>query len=193
MSKSAQLCIKERDIKTAYKRYTDATPRWQSYWYDVCKQILENPKCRKADKEAYKVHPKLKTIEKVKAPTVCDKSIVWNCDPLPKEKGVEQVYIVKFLDRLKNVIVWGKVGTTTRSMRARMLEELKYYHKDGARSVVIERVYDCGDVPAESLESYIRAYFSKTNPTAFKKNDRFRGMELDLETVDRLFAEWQAI
>lgn len=193
MSKSAELCIAERDIKTAYKNYVNATPRWKEYWYNTCKEILEHPKCRKADKNRYKVHPRLKTIEKVPLPKVKATNISWDC-PIPEdEEGKEQVYIVEFLGRKNECIIWGKVGTTTRTILQRILEELKYYYKDGVRKAIIRRAYDCGDVPAESLESYIRAHFSKVNPTTFKKNDRFKSLALDPLVCDRLYEEWLAI
>lgn len=191
MNKSAKMCIEENDFKSAFQRYEKANRQWKEYWYETCKTILESPKCKKEYKDKYVVHPRLKTIEKLNAPSVPSTAIIWECEPLAVEKGVEQLYIVRFLDRHKQTIIYGKVGTTTRSIKQRMNEELKYYHDSGAKYVVVERVYDCSGIPAEGLESLIRAYFIKHNPTAFKKNDRFCGMPLNLEEVDKLIALWE--
>ena len=81
-----------------------------------------------------------------------------------------------------------KIGTTTREVRKRLVEELKNktYKEMGCVRAVINRVYDCGELPAEGLESYFRAMYIKQFPNSFKKNDRFMNTFFDLKKADEI-------
>ena len=71
-------------------------------------------------------------------------------------------------------------------------EELRsptYKNLNCARAV-IKRVYNCGSVPAEGLESYFRAHYIKEFPNSFKKNDRFMNEFFNFEVADRLVADY---
>ena len=58
-------------------------------------------------------------------------------------------------------LVCSKIGTTTRKVAQRLKEELRSdtYKKMGAVRCIIHRVYDCGKIPAEGLESLFRANY----------------------------------
>lgn len=100
-------------------------------------------------------------------------------------EGAQLVYLVRLLDR-DGELVWSKVGTTTRSIKKRMSEHLRYYRKYGVTDIVVTRVWDCGELPAEGLESEFRAKYMKKYPGTFRKNDRFAGVEFDLAEADRI-------
>jgi hypothetical protein len=70
----------------------------------------------------------------------------------------------------------------------RMREELSSptYTRMGAVRAVVDRVYDCGNIPAEGLESYFRAEYIKQFPNSFKKNDRFINEDFDLAQADEI-------
>ena len=86
------------------------------------------------------------------------------------------------------------MGTTTRTVIQRLKEELRSntYKKIGCVRAVVNRVYDCGDIPAEGLESYFRALYIKRYPQSFKKNDRFMNEWFDLAEADKIVATYFA-
>jgi hypothetical protein len=114
--------------------------------------------------------------------------IEWNgIEQMPK--GVQQGYLIRLLDRNKQLI-WSKVGTTTDKTGVRMTQHLRYYKKDGVRFVEVVRLWDCNGLDAEGLESMFRAHYIRKHPGTFRKNDRFTGVEFDLEEADRLMENY---
>lgn len=103
----------------------------------------------------------------------------------------EICYLFEFYTKEK-VFICSKVGTTTRTVRERLKEELGHdtYKKMGAEFAVVHRVYKCGEIPAEGLESRIRAEYIKKYPKAFKKNDRFIGEYFDFKLCDAIAKEY---
>ena len=84
--------------------------------------------------------------------------------------------------------ICSKVGTTTRTVQERIREELRSdtYKKMGAVRCIIHRVYDCGEIPAEGLESMFRATYIRKYPNSFHKNDRFIKQKFDLAEADKI-------
>lgn len=107
-------------------------------------------------------------------------------------EGSQLVYLIRLLDR-DGGLVWSKVGTTTRTMEKRMAEHLRYYKKYGVASIEVTRVYDCGEIPAEGLESEFRSKYMRKYPGAFRKNDRFTGVEFDLAEADAIAQNYLAV
>lgn len=110
----------------------------------------------------------------------------------PKEKGKQWCYLFRFYNA-QGELVCSKVGTTTRSVEQRLKEELRSKTYKDCTSATIDRIYDCGDLPAEGLESRIRAEYIKLYPQSFKKNDRFISVLFDLPAIDNIVAEYLAI
>ena len=120
--------------------------------------------------------------------TTLHPNIEWNdIKPIevPKKEKREQLYLIRMLDEDNN-LVYSKVGTTTRSTKERMKEHLKYYYDNGVRKIVVDRLWECGNMPAEGLESQFRALYIQRFPNSFRKNDRFINVEFDLEEADRI-------
>ena len=86
------------------------------------------------------------------------------------------------------------MGTTTRKVLQRLKEELNSdtYKKIGCTRAVVNRVYDCGNIPAEGLESYFRAMYIRRYPQSFKKNDRFMNEWFDLKEADEIVLKYFA-
>ena len=104
------------------------------------------------------------------------------CPSLGKAKA-EKCYLFKFYDNADNLL-FSKIGTTTRAIKARLKEEIKAYRKGGfdiGKAEICE-VIDCGELPAEGAESICRAEFIRQYKGTFKKNDRFMGV--DIPTTD---------
>lgn len=92
----------------------------------------------------------------------------------------------------RNELVCSKVGTTTRKVLQRLKEELnsETYKKLDCVRAIVRRVYDCGNMPAEDAESFLRAFYIKKYPTSFKKNDRFMIEYFDFNTADELMQSY---
>ena len=119
-------------------------------------------------------------------------NIEWNgIEPIkvPRGEKVQQLYLIRLLDK-DGELVYSKVGTTTRSSQARMKEHLRYYYDNGVRSIQVLRLWNCGNIDAEGLESEFRAHYIRKFPGTFRKNDRFTGVEFDLEEADRIAASY---
>lgn len=108
-------------------------------------------------------------------------------------KDGEQCYLFRFFNDY-NELLCSKVGTTTRTVRQRLIEELrsKTYKGMGATKATIDRIYNCGELPAEGLESLIRSEYIKKYPRSFKKNDRFIGETFDLDFCDQVAQSYLA-
>lgn len=119
-------------------------------------------------------------------------NIDWNgIEPIKVCKGekVQQLYLIRLLDK-DGDLIYSKVGTTTRSTQSRMKEHLCYYYDNGVRSLQVTRLWNCGVMEAEGLESEFRAHYIKAYPGTFKKNDRFINVEFDLEEADHIAASY---
>jgi hypothetical protein len=103
----------------------------------------------------------------------------------PMAKDVNQVYLIRCLDEKKE-LVYTKVGTTTRDTRERMSEHLSKYAKEGVRFIEVKRLWDCGLMPPDGLESEFRAKYIKKYPHTFQQNDRFTRQEVDYEEADHI-------
>ena len=107
--------------------------------------------------------------------------------------GRQLVYLYKFYNE-NNELICSKVGTTTRLPEQRLKEEIKYYRK---RDIPVDHaeicsVIDCGQIPAEGAESITRALFIQRFPTAFKKNDRFFGVDIPTRTFNKFVSNYLA-
>lgn len=191
--KSKELCVVDRDFTTAYAHYKKATARWKEHWYEACAEIYNGEKCPSTVKKSYELNIEEHTVIKVKKTKANTPQIYYNgCEKVEIENGAEILYVIVMRDENKNAIYY-KVGTTTRKVEQRMAEHLDYYRLEGIKYIEINRVADCGTIPAEGLESYLRAKLIRENPTAFKKNDRFIAEEtvkFELEEIDKWIAEY---
>lgn len=117
------------------------------------------------------------------------------------EDKIKQVgnwfYLMRFFNSDK--LVFSKIGTTERTVKERLNSHKRYYEKHALfiDDVIVDRIYDCGNIPPECFESKFRSYYIMKHPNTWKKNDRFFGVEFDLEEADKIvesiFAEAQSL
>ena len=195
MSKSMEWYVENNDFEGALERFESTNARWKGAWFETCEQIFN--KCKEWAK-TYIINPLEKTIKRIvkiqtKRKTKYSESIqiLDGVDLLDNAK--EKCYLFEFLND-NDEMVCSKVGTTTRKVLQRLKEELNSdtYKKLGCVRAVVQRVYDCGEIPAEGLESYFRAMYIKKYPQSFKKNDRFMGQFFDLTEADKIVAQYFA-
>lgn len=154
-------------------------------WFDLMLKLYDRfPAIRKVWEYVENVRALAKRfIKRIKTP-----HIIYSASADYPE-GSQLVYLIRLLDR-DGSLVWSKVGTTTRTMKKRMKEHLRYYRKYGVSDIEVTRIYNCGDLPAEGLESEFRAKYMRKYPGAFRKNDRFTGVEFDLAEADSIVREY---
>ena len=191
MPKSKNKCLEDNDFLEAVERLNNTTPRWKKEWFTVCESIFN--RCNERanqyilDTANYAVR-KLTELQQV-LPKVkkTDISMTDNCVIESNEDRVQKCYLIEFFDE-NNTSICSKVGTTIRTIQERIREELnsKTYKNMGACRCVIHRVYNCGAIPAEGLESYFRSQYIKRYPNSFYKNDRFIKETFDLVEADKI-------
>ena len=100
-------------------------------------------------------------------------------------RGEQAVYFFKFYS--EEVLIFNKVGTSAKDVVARLRDEIgEYSKKFDVRRVEIHRIRSCGSYPAEGAESALRAALLRQYPTAFRKNDRFFGVDIAPEVFDEI-------
>lgn len=181
--------IDNNDLEGCYRRFEQARSNWKDHWWETIESIYNS--CGEWAKQ-YILDPIARTITKITAKVKKSRASKYDTminsqDFNIKENGKEFCYLFEFYDENDNFLC-SKVGTTTRTVRERLIEELrsKTYKNMGAAKVIIHRVYDCGNLPAEGLESLIRSQYIKKYPNSFKKNDRFVGQYFDFDFCDSL-------
>lgn len=94
----------------------------------------------------------------------------------------EQVYLFKFYGA-EPVPIFSKIGTTTRTCKKRVAQEIRAYIKAGfdIQRVDVCKIIQCGEMPAESYESFLRAKLIKEYSNTWVKNDRFFGVDLPVD------------
>lgn len=186
---SKDKCIATNDYVSAIERFNMTSNRWKNYWWDCIEQIYKN--CEEFAKK-YIIDPVnqliSETVEKVRKPrkSKYDEIINSNGYNITAKSG-EICYLFRFFNDMGE-LVCSKVGTTTRTIRQRLAEELRSntYKDMGATHAIVDRVYNCGELPAEGLESLIRSEYIRKYPHSFKKNDRFIGENFDLDYCDKV-------
>ena len=190
MPKPLKQCIAENDFLAALENLHRTTSHWMSHWFQGCLQIMENDPNWKArfvpDYEYLDFSPV--TADNIDFHQVWyhnGKEILVNGDIDLLDEVEQKCYLFRFFDS-NNQLVCSKVGTTTKPILIRIKSELREYAKLDVCTCVIDRIYDCGELPAEGMESYFRAEYIRKHPQAFKKNDRFVSVAFDLIEADHI-------
>lgn len=104
----------------------------------------------------------------------------------------EKFYLIRAFDE-SGKRIFSKVGTTARTVIQRMKEHLKYYEKLGIVEIVVDQIWNCGNIPAEGLESWFRAIYIRKWPDKFNKNDRFFNVDFDLDEAQLYYEKYLAL
>lgn len=118
-----------------------------------------------------------------------DKEIVVECDTKNFYGDSEKFYLIRAFDKNGNRL-FSKVGTTTRGILERMKEHLKSYKELGVVKIIIDKVWSCGNTPAEGFESFFRAIYISKFAKHFKKNDRFFDIDFNLDEADKIYTQY---
>lgn len=104
----------------------------------------------------------------------------------------QMVYFFKFFGA--EGLLFDKIGTTAKNAVSRLRDEIgEYSKKFPIDRVEIHRIRSCGGIPAEGYESELRARLIADHPTAFRKNDRFFGADIDPAVFDEICNQFSAI
>jgi hypothetical protein len=196
--KTASQCIADNDFLSALDRLEHTSANRVGYWFECCLVIMENDPQWKA---MYEPNPDYREFHPITAHGKTaqanfqsawyhnGKEILTNGRVDLLDSAEQKCYLFRFFDSNGN-LVCSKVGTTTKPIMIRIKSELREYAKLDVVTCVIDRVYDCGHLPAEGMESYFRAEYIRRHPTHFRKNDRFFSVAFDLEEADRICADY---
>lgn len=100
-------------------------------------------------------------------------------------KNEQAVYFFKFYNA--DSLEFNKIGTSAKDVVGRLRDEIgEYTKKYPIVRVEICRIRSCGEQPAEGAESALRSELIKRYPTAFRKNDRFFGADIDPTVFDEI-------
>jgi hypothetical protein len=199
--KSAPKCIEENDFISALENLQHANNRWVKHWFNCCITIMENDTQWRAqyepDYEYCEFHPTAKNNVAVQNTLHSiwyynGKEIFTNGKVPLLDSATQKCYLFRFFNT-DGFLVCSKVGTTTKPILDRIKSELREYDKLDVVSCVIDRIYDCGERPAEGMESYFRALYIAKHPTHFRKNDRFFSVSFNLEDADEICAQYLAL
>ena len=205
-SYSANDMILYNDLNGAYQKYQTANARWRNHWWETVVTIFQQSK--KWAKE-FILDPVKRELRRIgeKAADVADKIAaelryhasgafihfapgVISLD-VP---GSEKIYLFKFYEVGNPEPIFSKIGTTTRTCFQRVKEEISYYLRQfDIEGVEVEAIHDCGAMPAESYESFLRAMFTKKFPNTWKKNDRFFGVDISPTDFSKACARFAAL
>lgn len=106
-------------------------------------------------------------------------------------KGEQAVYFFKFYSETS--LEFNKIGTSAKDVVGRLRDEIgEYSKKFDIRKVEIHRIMGLGNFPAEGAESQLRAELIRHYPEAFRKNDRFFGVDIDPEVFDTILESYFA-
>lgn len=124
-------------------------------------------------------------------------TVHWLDETQSKDKpDEEKTYLFRFFENEDDTDpIFSKIGTTTKLCRDRIKDEIAYYEKAGFSIAKVEicEIWHCGDTPAESYESYLRALLIKKYPNTWHKNDRFFGVFLPTELFVKLCSQYAKI
>ena len=193
-NKSMSKCIADNDFLSALENLEHTTKQWANRWFECCLTIMENDSQWKArfepDPEYCEFHPitahgKTAQSQFHSIWYYNGKEILTNGIVRLLDEATQKCYLFRFFD-IDGELVCSKVGTTTNPVLDRIKRELRDYEKLNVVTCVIDRIYDCGQLPAEGMESYFRAEYIRRHPTAFRKNDRFFGVDIAPEVFDEI-------
>ena len=103
----------------------------------------------------------------------------------------QMVYFFKFFGA--EGLLFDKIGTTAKNAVSRLRDEIgEYSKKFPIHRVEIHRIRSCNGIPAEGYESELRSKLIADHPTAFRKNDRFFGADIDPVTFDQICDQYSA-
>jgi hypothetical protein len=207
MAKSSTTYINENDFEGAKIRFERANLRWKRHWFETCVEIAK--KC-KIWFEKYVFDATTLTITEIK------KQVRKKCQQIATNlfqiqngveiefadnygedvDGVEKSYLFKFFIEDNKEFYFTKIGTSARSCLNRLKDEIRYYrNKSGFNisKVKVERIINCGEMPAEGFESFCRSMLIKKYPGTWKKNDRFFGVDIPVNEFDKLWTMYSNI
>ena len=160
--------IENDDLLGCYGRYEQAQAQWKDHWWTTVETIY-NSSIEWA--EGYI----LDTIQKV---LVFVKDVVRTVKKKVKNEveKINSCYWIRLIGE-SGMILYNKIGTTTRPVQERFDEILKKQYNDGLERIVnceVLGTWNCGELPPEGMESYLRAMLiSKYKGKNYVKNDRF--------------------
>lgn len=169
-----------------YAPSTVSTKRSQMWAYSDIAELLFNP-TEKEEEIISNVAPKILYRNFKDGRPSVPMEFMSGCGENLKDE--EAVYFFKFYNA--DSLEFNKIGTTAKDVIGRLRREIGDYSENfDIRRVEIHRIRSCGEIPAEGAESALRAELIKRYPKAFRKNDRFFGVDIAPSVFDEIINQF---
>ena len=176
MAKNSMAYVKENGLfEEAKERYESTSKRWKNAWWEIICEIWENFTEWQSEYSLDKIAKIIiKNIKKVvKKRKARQRDDIIEKVPIIFARGTKLCYLFKFYDS-NGEIVYTKVGTTERTIRERLSEELRQYRKNNDISyATVESVFDTGEMFPEGAQDYVKGTWMRKYNQFYKRNDRF--------------------
>lgn len=121
-------------------------------------------------------------------PEIKEERIIYANGIQPKERGVNQVYLLRLI-KDNGEFVWTKIGETMQKSTDRFKQILREMWKHGIRKIIVERIWVTGDVKPRRIERKFHDFYEDKNPEAWVPNDRTTE-KVDVNEADDKFVEF---
>lgn len=203
---SAKQMILYNDLESAYQKFLTTSTNWKNHWWETVTTIFNQSKgwakkyiLDSVKRELRRIGDKVADVCEVVTSSIRmrNSGVVIIFKPGVEQKdrnGTEKIYLFKFYEMGNPEPIFTKIGTTSRTCLKRIKEEISYYLKQfDLEKVEVDAIHDCGEMPAESYESFLRALFTKKFPNTWKRNDRFFGVDIDPRDFQKACARFAAL
>ena len=170
-------------FEDAKEKFENTSKSWKKRWWAVVCDIWDN---FVQWQEKYDLDRVAMAIIKKVAKKIIKRARKTRDDIIEKipvvfAKGTKLCYLFKFYDS-NGELVYTKVGTTERTIRERLSEELRDYRKTkDIKYATVESVFDTGELFPEGVQDYIKGMWMRKYNKYYVRNDRFT---CDIPTED---------
>lgn len=192
---SMDYCKQMNLFDEAKERYETTSPRWKKSWWNVICDIWTRPGDWHNKYDLDKIAKAI--INKIKDNINQAKKVIARTGVNIIEKvntvfstGTKLCYLFKFYDS-NGDLIFSKVGTTERTIRQRLTEEIKYYRNRGidVNFATVESVFDTGELEPEGAQDYAKGYYTKKHKGHYMRNDRFT-CDINVDGFNKLITDY---
>jgi len=178
-------------FEDAKEKYENTSKSWKKRWWDVVCDIWHTftkwQEKYDLDMVAMTIIKKVKrAVSRVRnyGAEVIEKI------PITFAKGTKICYLFKFYNA-EGELLFSKIGTTERTIRQRLKEEIDYYKKHGidVALAAIESAFDTGDMEPEGAQDYAKGHYIRKFKGHYIRNDRF-ACDIDVNDFNALISNF---
>ena len=170
-------------FEDAKEKFENTSKSWKKRWWAVVCDIWDNfvQWQEKYDLDRVAMAIIKKVAKKIVKRARKTRDDIIEKVPVVFAKGTKLCYLFKFYNS-NGELIYTKVGTTERTIRERLREELRDYRKTkDIKYATVESVFDTGELFPEGVQDYIKGMWMRKYNKYYVRNDRFT---CDIPTED---------